>query len=320
MVFWTQPNEQNNFTINAKVRIGHRGDINTLDCQQAYIISGGQDGLLGVWNQFSGVLKYAIKLPRPVDETNPQAQELMKNAFESAVKENNSSQAGGAANAFGATSNQIKRTIVSLMFHPYWRNVALVLQEGGNIHAVDVSNGMIVNEYVAFVMMNSNWAIDPVSYKMMVVGDNGKAILFDASMGCNVRATAARSTALNSSFKKASGDQKSLEVKAVQSKRVPIYQPKIDFTTGKKEKWHIVRNWFTAHTLSKTEPQYVNIVKYSQAGSMFISSTNFGEVKLWDNQQCQPLGMLNTKDFDPPRIMKYIKHSKSQNDWADEVV
>ena len=32
MVFWSQPNEQNNFTINAKMRIGHRGDINTLDC------------------------------------------------------------------------------------------------------------------------------------------------------------------------------------------------------------------------------------------------------------------------------------------------
>jgi len=37
------------------------------------------------------------------------------------------------------------------MFHPYWRNLALVMQEGGNIHAVDVSNGMIVNDFLAMV-------------------------------------------------------------------------------------------------------------------------------------------------------------------------
>ena len=125
--------------------------------------------MLGVWNQFSGVLKYAIKLPAPVDHTHPRAQELMKDATDSAINENNNSATGNAA--YGAASTQIRRTIVGLMFHPYWRNVALVLQEGGNIHAVDVSNGMIVNEYLAMVQMNSSWAIDPCSYKMMVVGD-----------------------------------------------------------------------------------------------------------------------------------------------------
>ena len=55
------------------MRIGHRGDINTIDCQSNYIISGGQDGLLGVWNQFSGILKYAIKLPDAVDVSQPLA-------------------------------------------------------------------------------------------------------------------------------------------------------------------------------------------------------------------------------------------------------
>ena len=93
----------------------------------------------------------------------------MKDATDSAINENNNSATGNAA--YGAASTQIRRTIVGLMFHPYWRNVALVLQEGGNIHAVDVSNGMIVNEYLAMVQMNSSWAIDPCSYKMMVVGD-----------------------------------------------------------------------------------------------------------------------------------------------------
>jgi hypothetical protein len=71
------------------------------------------------------------------------------------------------------------------MFHPYWKNVALVLQEGGNIHAVDISNGIIVSDYLAMVQMNSSWTIDPFSYYMMVVGDQGKAILLDARMGAH---------------------------------------------------------------------------------------------------------------------------------------
>ena len=66
----------------------------------------------------------------------------MKNAAQNA---NNQSSTQNQA------SSQIRRTIVGLMFHPYWKNVALVLQEGGNIHAVDVSNGEIVNHFLAQV-------------------------------------------------------------------------------------------------------------------------------------------------------------------------
>ena len=65
-MFWTEPNEQNNFQITAKCRVGHRGDIMALENSSNYIVSGGMDGLLSVWNQFSGVLKYAIKLPDPL--------------------------------------------------------------------------------------------------------------------------------------------------------------------------------------------------------------------------------------------------------------
>ena len=88
---------------------------------------------------------------------------------------------------------------------------------------------------------------------------------------------------------------------------MPVYVHNIDPATGDKEKWHVVRNWFTAHAFSKTEPKYVNIVKYSKAGNMFITSTNFGEVKLWDNQCRLPcLGILNSHEFDPPRVIEYI--------------
>ena len=285
MVFWSRPNEENNFTINAKVRIGHRGDISTLDCQANYIISGGQDGLLGVWNQFSGVLKYAIKLPDPVKMDAKGAKEKMRSATSSAMTHNS------ALHATQKAGNMIRRTIAALMFHPYWRNVALVLQEGGNVHAVDVSNGMIVNDFLANVQMNSSWAIDPFTYHMMVVGDQGKAILYDARMGAT--------------FKKPKDKQSNMymadepEKKTVHTKRVPVYNPVVNAVTGEPEKWKTLVNWFTAHSFSKTEPHFVNNVKFSKSACMFITSTNFGEVKLWDSLSCQPLGILNSHEFDP---------------------
>ena len=76
--------------------------------------------------------------------------------------------------------------------------------------------------------------------------------------------------------------------------------------TGEPEKWRVIRSWFTAHSLSKTEPHFVNIVKYSQATCMFLTSTNYGEVKLWDNMSCMPLGTVNTPEFKPAAVMKYI--------------
>lgn len=53
------------------------------------------------------------------------------------------------------------------------------MQEGGDIHVIDASNGSIAYEYVAKVKMNSNWACDKENQKLFVVGDVGKAIVFD---------------------------------------------------------------------------------------------------------------------------------------------
>ena len=61
--------------------------------------------------------------------------------------------------------------------------MVLVLQEGGSIHAVDISNGMIVHDHLAQVQMNSSWACDEENYRVLVVGDLGKAILLDCKMG-----------------------------------------------------------------------------------------------------------------------------------------
>ena len=68
MILWTEPNEDNNFQINAMCRIGHQGDILVLESANNYIITGGIDGYLGVWNQFSGLLKFTIRMPDPVNE------------------------------------------------------------------------------------------------------------------------------------------------------------------------------------------------------------------------------------------------------------
>ena len=54
LMMWTQPNEDNNFTISARCRIGHKSDVLNLDCSQNFIVSGGVDGIVSVWNVFSG--------------------------------------------------------------------------------------------------------------------------------------------------------------------------------------------------------------------------------------------------------------------------
>ena len=236
-------------------------------------------------------MKYAIKLPEPMDTSLPGAAERMENAMNTLTSENRA-----GVNLQSKASSQIKRTIVGVMFHPYWKNVALVLQEGGNVHAIDVSNGMIVNEYVAMVQQNSSWAIDPATYRMMVVGDSGKAIMFDARMGAKDKPKSSKSRGLFSYEPKVK--------KQVHTKRVPVYAPAV------KEQWPVHKNWFTAHTIKKNEPCYVNNVKFCKSGSFFISTTNFGEVKLWDNSSVHPLATLNSNSYDKHMILRYIEDQK----------
>ena len=68
--------------------------------------------------------------------------------------------------------------------------------------------------------MNSSWAIDPYSYHMMIVGDQGKAILYNASMGAPPRT---RKFKHIDQFAKEDSTKK-----AVHTKRVPVYVPKHD--------------------------------------------------------------------------------------------
>ena len=64
----TQPTIDNNFTVHAKCRVGHKQDVLVLDCSPSFIVSGGVDGIVSIWNVFSGELKYAIVMPTQITQ------------------------------------------------------------------------------------------------------------------------------------------------------------------------------------------------------------------------------------------------------------
>ena len=60
-------------------------------------------------------------------------------------------------------STQYKRSIVSVLVHPFYPNYICVMQEAGDVHIVDATNGTIAYEYVAKAKINSNWAVDKLN-------------------------------------------------------------------------------------------------------------------------------------------------------------
>jgi hypothetical protein len=81
------------------------------------------------------------------------------------------------------SGDQIKQTVVGLVLHPVFENICFCLTEGGEIHSVDTSIGAIINTQLANVKINSNWAVDTNNMRILIVGDLGRAALFDCSMG-----------------------------------------------------------------------------------------------------------------------------------------
>ena len=57
------------------------------------------------------------------------------------------------------------------------------MQETGSIHLIDATNGVISHYNLASAKTNSSWACDKFKMRMMIIGDTGKASLFDISMG-----------------------------------------------------------------------------------------------------------------------------------------
>ena len=79
--------------------------------------------------------------------------------------------------------DRLKKVVCSVLFHPVFGNLVLALTEGGEIHAIDTFACAVIHESIAIVKINSNWAIDPVNLQLLVVGDLGRAIVFDCEFG-----------------------------------------------------------------------------------------------------------------------------------------
>ena len=94
------------------------------------------------------------------------------------------------------------------------------------MHLIDISNGNIIGEFVAYMKLNSCWAVCPGQQKVFVVGDMGRASLFDIRMRSENRIADAFTQLF---YKKI--------------KRAPVY------TDGriKDHRWVILKPWFRAH-------------------------------------------------------------------------
>ena len=161
-MMWTQPTEDNNFTITARCRIGHKSDVLSLDCSANFIVSGGVDGIVSVWNVFSGQLKYAIAMPGPDQSKSPDREVSKPDRFLGDEESSSDSPSvesrrsgltlDGHDNCEAAekrTSSSMKRSIVGLCFHPHYESDICVLQEGGDIHMIDGNDGGISHKNLA---------------------------------------------------------------------------------------------------------------------------------------------------------------------------
>lgn len=137
MMMWSAPDQSNDFSINARCKVGHRNDIISLDCNQRYIATGGADGLVTLWNMFSGV---------PI----PSTENVMKS-----------------------------KNVVGVKLLKKSPNILFVLHEAGDVHCIDASNGNFIACFIAMAGINSNWDYDKEEEVMLVVGDEGNAILYE---------------------------------------------------------------------------------------------------------------------------------------------
>jgi hypothetical protein len=51
----------------------------------------------------------------------------------------------------------------------------------------------------------------------------------------------------------------------------------------------------------------VSSCQFSKTSGLFITGTVHGEVKLWSGIDCSLIGMLNSKDWNGPKILRHIQ-------------
>jgi len=71
------------------------------------------------------------------------------------------------------------------------------------------------------------------------------------------------------------------------------------------------------------DPSYVNCVKFCESVHIFVTGTSSGEVKLWSQHECHPLGTLNSNNWNGTSVMDYItatyaKHQESLESLRSE--
>ena len=169
---------------------------------------------------------------------------------------------------------------------------------------------MIVHENLAQVQMNSVWACDEENYRVLVCGDLGRAILLDCRMGAD--GPSQRSFENQQAALQKFGKSQDAQVKF----KVQIYHK----SEMRNDKWKTVKGWFKAHIISKRDPNYVNSVKYSHTAKIYVTGTSSGQVNLWDNQVCMPLGTLNSCEFSIPRINQYLNNEAEIRTESQELL
>lgn len=342
LMMWTNPSEDNNFTITARCKINHKSDIISLDCLNGFIATGDDQGVVSIWNAQSGQIKYAIDTPAPVTfgasspsrfkkkSAKKEAPRGRHQRYESSSDEGSLDSCAASSDNVGdgtaATSpkghskrpplGSMRKSIVGLCFHPFYRNHICLMQESGNIHMIDAAAGEISYKDLAEAKTNSSWACDPFRLRMLVVGDVGMACLFDISMGCmsdrdsrlcqqsNSRDlfgpyTYLENYHLDKDEQKQKGHEHDARGTKRNVKRIEL-SPSRFVVKGRQRlgaansaRWEVVKKWFPAHDLDRMDPAYLVSVKFAAVARVYITATTLGEVKLWDSFDLSPIGTLN---------------------------
>ena len=102
------------------------------------------------------------------------------------------------------------------------------------------------------------------------------------------------------------GDKKKMPLDLRQ--RSPPKATRTRGSLGKQEPvtWGVVKTWFEMHKIDKMDPAYVVSVKFSRAARVYVTGTTTGEVKIWDSQDCRPLGTLNSNSWNPRTLLSNI--------------
>jgi hypothetical protein len=163
-----------------------------------------------------------------------------------------------------------------------------VLLESGDIHMIDATNGETSHKNLAKAKLNSNWACDPKEMRMLVVGDIGRACLYDISMGA---------------FDAPDEPQRVSSSRSKQNKNRDNFRIGQRTISKNQLKWPTVQPWFVAHKIYKADPVYVVSVKFVEVARIYVSGTTCGEVKMWHNLNCACLGVINSPEWNPKDIL-----------------